>query len=225
MANPGSSTVGVFLRSSNGTYADLPLPPGLPSNAGPPANAISNNGAVVLSEYTNLYFFNGSTYTTVAVAGAGGALNAVTVGGIDDAGDVAGFYYALDGSTNSFIRYANGTFQPIYVPGSTYTEVLGMNDLGQVVGFYAEGNEQYGFIWTSSGITTLNVPGAVDTDPSGINDAGIIVGSYTDSTGGIHGFIADPTPEPASLAMMIACVVALLVTRGLHRRCARNRQV
>jgi hypothetical protein len=128
--DPSHGGLFVFLRSAAGAFTALPLPTGLTSVSGV---AISGNGVIAVSFSKSLYFraADGS-YTSVVVPGARSSLNAANVTGIDNAGNVVGFYYPDFGSATSFLRDTNGVFHPIFVPGSVYTVVEGMNNLGQV---------------------------------------------------------------------------------------------
>ena len=59
------------------------------------------------------------------------------------------------------------------------TSATGINDAGQVVGYYfANSQDAYGFVKDGATYTTIHVPGADDTIARGINNAGQIVGSY-----------------------------------------------
>ena len=172
---------GIFLQS--GATVQLPNPPfGVP--------AISSNGKIVVSEGQNLYFYNGDgTYTTVVVPGAGTSVGGARVAGIDDAGNVAGWYLTDTGLSQAFFRTTAGNFIPISFPGSIDTEPLGMNNLGQVVGSYYDGSKSHGFIWNGgTNFITVDFPGATNTIVSGINDGGTIVGFYdAPSTNGLIG--------------------------------------
>lgn len=65
----------------------------------------------------------------------------------------------------------------------------GINNLGQVVGYYAVSGQStfHGFLESCTSTTTIDVGGAGETLLSGINDHGEIVGIYSDSAG-THGF-------------------------------------
>jgi hypothetical protein len=87
------------------------------------------------------------------------------------------------------------TFTTIADPDATgSTQPTGINDAGQIVGIYSDGNGTHGFLDTAGVFTTIDYPGAAVsggntlTEPLGINSAGQIVGQYFDSTGG-HGFV------------------------------------
>jgi uncharacterized membrane protein len=55
---------------------------------------------------------------------------------------------------------------------------LGINDAGQIVGFFV-GPGEHGFLLDTGGsFTQIDVPGARSTEAFGINDAGQIVGSF-----------------------------------------------
>ncbi|HLJ92101.1 MAG TPA: hypothetical protein VKU02_02805, partial [Gemmataceae bacterium] len=87
---------------------------------------------------------------------------------------------------------ADYIFTTIDVPGSVQTVASGINDAGQVVGYYNEAGggrgSQHGFLLSNGLYTTLDVPGAVVTQAMGLNNVGQIVGSYGDAAG-THGFI------------------------------------
>ena len=74
-------------------------------------------------------------------------------------------------------------------PGAGFSAPGGINDLGQVVGFYYDGSgNQHGYVLTAGVYTTIDYPGAVGTSCNGINNNGVIVGSYIDNNSIGHGF-------------------------------------
>lgn len=77
-----------------------------------------------------------------------------------------------------------GTVTPLSVPGTTsYTEALGINNIGQVVGDYTTNTGNSGFLYDGGTFTTFSVPGAISTIPFDINNSGQIVGYYTQNNG------------------------------------------
>ncbi len=70
----------------------------------------------------------------------------------------------------------------------TDTIANGINDAGQIVGYFYNGTGEHGFLDSGGTFTQIDAPGATDTGASGINDAGQIVGNFFNSTGE-HGFL------------------------------------
>jgi probable HAF family extracellular repeat protein len=82
------------------------------------------------------------------------------------------------------------TYTTIDPSDSTSTVGLGINDSGQVVGFYDDSSgEEHGFLDSGGTYTTIDPPGSTSTDPLSINDSGQVVGIYEDSNGTNHGFL------------------------------------
>jgi PEP-CTERM motif len=84
---------------------------------------------------------------------------------------------------------------------------LGVNDAGQVVGYYFNDSGGHGFFYDHGRYTTLDDPLADGgTYAFGINDAGAIVGYYNEGVD-TYGFIATPipntVPEPTTWAMVL----------------------
>jgi probable HAF family extracellular repeat protein len=88
-----------------------------------------------------------------------------------------------------------GVFLQLDYPASTFTQALGVNNHGQVVGQYMDsGGLTHGFLYTVSSGQYINLddPNGVGTTiANGINDNGIVVGFY--GTAPINrGFVAMP---------------------------------
>ena len=75
---------------------------------------------------------------------------------------------------------AQYSYTKIMVPGSTWTEASGINNLGQVVGTYTDAaGTPHGFTYENGAYTTVDFPAAAHNYAFGINDAGSIVGSLS----------------------------------------------
>lgn len=148
----------------------------------------------LLSASTGLAQFS---YAPVNVPGA----VATVARGINNSGEVVGFYqtascdnYDLNVPnclTISF-KLVNNRYIKLMVPKSTATAVTGVNDLGDLVGFYTKPDgSRHGFIWYHQNvIKTIDLPGtAYKTVPMGINNAGTVVGGLW--TIGATGTFAD----------------------------------
>ena len=86
---------------------------------------------------------------------------------------------------------AEGTYHELSVPGAKQTEARGVNSRGDIVGFYADGQDQlHGFLYASGVLTTIDVPDADWTVATDINNSGVIVGYFADHGLGLaHGFV------------------------------------
>lgn len=73
------------------------------------------------------------------------------------------------------------TYTKIMYPGSSWTEVAGINDAGQIVGTYSVvSGVVHGFTYQNGVYSTFNVPGMAHNYLFGINDAGQIVGGVSE---------------------------------------------
>jgi uncharacterized membrane protein len=87
---------------------------------------------------------------------------------------------APDDSTETEIGPIKLTFTTITVPGAINTNVLGINNNGEMVGYYFDsgtGGTGSGFLLAGGQFTFLNYPGADLTEAVGINDSGLISGT------------------------------------------------
>lgn len=85
------------------------------------------------------------------------------------------------------------TFQPVAVPNDNFTQLLGINNAGTIVGYHGAGtfaaNPNKGFVFTQPNtFTSENFPNSAQTQVVGINNLGASVGFYVDAAGTTHGF-------------------------------------
>lgn len=100
---------------------------------------------------------------------------------INNAGQVVGYYYPSGSVVFRAFLYQDEVFLDISPPGATYSQAMGINDLGQVVGWYQNAQQvKKAFIYQNGTFTDLlRVNGPfVNPDPSAINNLGQIVGQY-----------------------------------------------
>jgi hypothetical protein len=158
----------------------------------------------------------GGTFTTVDDPGfAFTQLLGISSNGATAAGywthDAAGATGQLAGFVTGGPGFTSPTFTGInsLLPANTNSQATGVNDAGEVVGFYQEGPNTSpvftGFVDKAGSVTPLEFPGATSTQALGVNDLGEIVGDYV--TGGVmHGFLdnagtfttLDPTGSTAT---------------------------
>jgi hypothetical protein len=82
----------------------------------------------------------------------------------------------------------NFRFQNIDVPGSTSTSVGGINNLGQMAGFFHDSSGGvHGYVQDGADIRVFDFPNAHKTFGEVINNAGMVAGAYSDGVR-FHGF-------------------------------------
>lgn len=126
------------------------------------------------------------SYAPINVPGA----LATEARGINNNGEIVGFYRITSCQDTDIkvpscpvkgFKYVNGSYIKLMVPNSTSTAIMGVNDLGDLVGFYTKSNgSRHGFIWFHTNIVKTidypNPPFQEVTVPFGIDKAGTVVG-------------------------------------------------
>ena len=163
-------------------------------------NGINNSGQMVGSFVESNgdwhgFVFDGVNFRSVN-DDLGSNVPSVSPYSINDSGQYTGFYHDLDGRVHGFFFDGSSyltidnplgtgsTPSPLDPPGLLGTVALGLNNLGDIVGGYAdENNSFHGFIYRNGVYTTIDNPlGEYGTSLFGINDVGQIVGSYVDGS-------------------------------------------
>ncbi len=99
------------------------------------------------------------------------------------------FFGGATSPTSTCTAHLQIDYNFVSVPGSTATFLIGMNNLGQVVGFYYDSAGQgHGFLSNGKQFTTIDPPGATFTELASVNDAGVVGGEYAGTDGIYHGF-------------------------------------
>lgn len=141
-------------------------------------------------DHSYVFDFHDDSFLPVNIPGA---LD-VTATGINDRGEICGFYNKPGGPTLGFLL-EDGHLTSFAVRHSSSTMPAGINDAGTVVGTYAGANpkDTLSFVWQDGSATTVADPeGLLTTDVNGINNHGDLVGFYTDAAGNVVGFEALP---------------------------------
>lgn len=136
------------------------------------------------------YKFTTMTFSPVTLPVAA---DSVTATGINDEGDISGFY-TIGKTTNGFVLEENHHgFTKIQLGAGTNTQALGINEDGVVVGSFVDGaGAMHGFVWSDGRTRQIDDPnhGAGGTLVNGLNDRGQLVGFYVDNAGNTHGYLA-----------------------------------
>jgi len=137
-------------------------------------------------------FVRASSGKTVSFVGPGDPGRTIPTS-INDPGAVAGYDETGCGTTHGFARDSGGSVTAVDPPDSEYTQILAINDKGDLTGVYYYGG-YHGFVRDRSGAyATFDVPGdTYGTYPQGINANRVVTGGYRDSSDVLHGFVGTP---------------------------------
>lgn len=83
-------------------------------------------------------------------------------------------------------------FTTIDVPGAKHTVASGINDRGEIVGYYDDSTGTHGFQLRNGEFATIDFPGATFTIALGIGPSGVVVGAYRsrgEPAVNFHGFL------------------------------------
>jgi probable HAF family extracellular repeat protein len=106
-------------------------------------------------------------------------------------------------------------FTQIDVPGAAATFASGINNAGQVVGFFQDSTGDHGFLDTGGSFTQIDVPGASDTIPNGINTPGKSWGTSAIARATPTAFSTPAAASPKSMSPVYdSPYLAALMTTG-----------
>jgi uncharacterized membrane protein len=112
---------------------------------------------------------------------------------INDGNEVAGYWQNGSGTQFPFTE-KGGVFTSLdsMLPENTSAQATGVNDQGQISGFFVdEAGVNHGFLLISGSVTVLDFPASTLTQAFGLNNLNQVVGVYNDSKGNMHGFLYD----------------------------------
>ena len=225
--NKNGDTVGIYMDTLGNTHGFTNIG-GTFTTVDDPASTVFNQGLGINNADTTVGYYaptQAGTTGQIAYSQSGGVFSNVNsllpsnfnsqAVGIDNAGDIVGFYMPTATTSIGFLDLA-GVISTIDPFGSTFTQALGINNLGEIVGFYTDaGNVQHGYVDIGGVFNSFDPAGSTSTTINGVNDLGQIVGFYTDANDNVIGFVGTQTPEPATLTLVGAGMLACL---GVLRR-------
>ena len=198
---------------SGGHYTTLDDPNAAPATFGGTFVFHNNDRGDIVGAYIDAkgtehgFLFSNGRYTTLdaTLAGPGGNTAAY---GINNAGQIVGFFSKADGSVLGGFLLSNGQYTTLDVPGAVLTLPTGINDRGQVVGLYYDASfNGHGFMDSNGQFTTVDDPDTANTQQFGynsyafgINDRGQVVGEFYDANAVAHSFVATPAPGNSASA-------------------------
>jgi len=210
--NGHGDVVGIFI-GDNGFYHGFLLRHGVLTTIDfPGANetyATGLNDSGTVTGWWNLYDADGNITYQHGFTWKDGAFTDVTfpgadvaaVGGINNRGDFVGSWsLSIDAPTSSGFVSSKGKFtsfdMPVVPVGSTQPDDI--NDNGKMVGQYSYYLGQHSFLKVGNDFTFIDYPPAVQTTLWGINSAGLMVGNWLESSGTVHGWLAEPSNRCAA---------------------------
>jgi hypothetical protein len=178
----GVNNTSIFAINKPGSFAGVSAPPGSPEEA-----FVNINVKVTM-------FYGSGTDSTYAL-------------GINSSNVVVGQYFDSTGNSHGFSRDASGTITEVAYPGALQTDCTGINDAGEIVGWYENANKEY------YGFTDIN--GTFQTNDfvfsSGVSSTGSYVGYYyapgTANCDGVtnttcYGYLATPQSDTLTLVQV-----------------------
>jgi len=136
-----------------------------------------------------------SGYTTFDAPGAAGLTIAW---GVNKALVAVGVYADAALIYHGFVRARDGSVTTLDYPGSPYTQLMGINDRGDIVGFYQDPADYVlkGFLYRGGEFQPVSPPDAAyGSYPYRITNDGRIVGWYIDGSGRVSSFLATPAGD------------------------------
>ncbi len=160
-----------------------------------------NDSGEIVGQYVDAanhvqgYLLSGGTFTKIQVPFTGAIQTLPTA--INNSGLIVGVWEGSDDGLEYGFQLSGATYTSFNFPGGEDTEAVGVNNAGDIVGYFNDSAGVYhGFLLSGSTYTQIDVPGAIGTFAYGINDAGSIVGAYclttaclASDTDGEHGFL------------------------------------
>jgi hypothetical protein len=154
---------------------------------------------VLLFAFSQLAFPQSFTYKAINIPGA----TETQVRGVNSSGEIVGFYKTTSCVETNIqfpncpvhgFKIVNGVITKLLVPHSTWTDIMGVNDYGDLVGFaITTDTGAHGFLWKHQNtITYFNTPEAgpssdVHTVAMSVNKALVV--------GGADWFFGNTTPN------------------------------
>jgi hypothetical protein len=115
--------------------------------------------------------------------------------------------YAFNGAHGISINY----------PGADITVATGINDSGDIVGWYGDASGHHGFLKVGGTYTSFDYPGDSIMYPYAINNSGDIVGMVIVNAGYPFGFLATPVPLPSTLLLLGSGLLGLAGCRRFRK--------
>lgn len=180
-------TVGALITAAAACYGQQPATFDAPQSTQTNITGINPEGSFV-GYYTDTnrkqhgFVVVKGTFTSIDAPGTGPAPFAISQAlAINARGDIVALYANIASGQQQYYVLSRGRFNPIQITGAEPGSIVvaGISNTGDLVGTYAAGGKQHGFLLSGGTLTNVDVPGAQMTFAHGINSQGDIVGWYT----------------------------------------------
>lgn len=198
-----NNSSGTGFEYNNASFINLNI--SVPGSLATQPLAINDTGSIVGVFTGSLgstgFLLNGAGYS--AITGPAGSVESSATG-IDNSGDIAGWYINSSSVTQGFIlNGSTGVYTTLAVPGATSTQITGINPAGGIVAGITDVITpqtgplpvEVGFLYdygsSTPAFTSFFLPGAMAINSMSINDSGEIACTFTDTSSSIHGCLSN----------------------------------
>lgn len=165
----------------SGEYTTLNDPNGYAGSTN--VYGINNSGQIVGSfnnaSGTQGFIYSNGNYTTIsAPSGGTGVFDSFVGLAINNKGQVLGEFTGSTGLTPFVYDISSGSYSTLANPNNfQILQVNGLNDSGQVAGYYRNSTSELGFLYSNGSYTTISDPEYYNGQRAwGINNSGQVVG-------------------------------------------------
>jgi len=183
-----------FVASGN-TGTKLSILPGAAASGASRAFAINIAGQIVGVSNTSTganhaVMWSGPSNTIQDLGTLGGTSSQAV--DINASGQVIGTSQIVgDAATHAFLWFPGAGMQDLNTMlGASITDVVEINDAGQIIGAYTTVGQSHAFLYTpGSGLLDLGTLGGTSSAPTGLNNLGDVVGMSAITGGTMHAFL------------------------------------
>jgi hypothetical protein len=180
---------------TRGRFSLLPVAPCQGTRCDTTPLAVNTHG-VIAGEFSEdaahrgVFVIRNNILRTVSVPGA---LDLAIFTGLNERGDVVGFFQAGNGLIRTFVE-TDKALTVLPVPAGVVDMAgRGINGSGQITGSFDDATGLHGFLQSGPQFRRFDVPGATATSPLAINQSGDIVGTFSEAAASAtpvqHGFL------------------------------------
>ena len=195
----GGSVDGYAYNSASGTFIAVDDPSGMGTMPYGISNPQQNGDDFIVGSYStnsggDAFSRFGGVYLPVSGFFPAGTTYSAFTGVSENGAYAVGLYQPAANTYASILVSAASPTSPVTLPslGVDGTSAYGVNNKGEIVGYYDDNGVDRGFLYRSSTgtFTYINDPhGTKGTEAMGINDEGEIVGMFTNANDVRHGFL------------------------------------